>query len=71
MPVARGCAVIHSMENRWQGRAEMTAWKKRGKRKSDGDSRAETHTEIRQNAAHTVPARAVQGVRVTVCVCVC
>lgn len=33
-PAARGSAVFHSMENRWRGRAEMAAWKKkRGEKK--------------------------------------
>lgn len=66
-PAARGSAVFHSMENRWRGRAEMAAWKKRR------DSHTETHTEIRQNTAHRVPMRAIWGsvcVCLSVCICV-
>lgn len=32
-PAARGSAVFHSMDNRWQGRTEMAAWKKSRKKK--------------------------------------
>lgn len=67
MPVARGCAVIHSMENRWQGRAEMTAWKKRGKRKRDGDSRAETHWDPAERSTYS-PSKSRTGECTSQCV---
>lgn len=68
-PAARGSAMFHSMENRWQGRdAEMDAWKKKKKDEEKRHSHTETHTEIQQDTAHTVPMRGIGGVCVYACV---
>lgn len=69
-PAARGSAMFHSMENRWQGRdAEMDAWKEKKKDEEKRHSHTETHTEIQQDTAHTVPMRGIGGVCV-LCLCI-